>query len=285
MRAIALKKVDVEVNDCWGILRFGGNGHLDSILLADLEIGLMQLLDDARVMAIVIVGFRPEVFGYGLDKIELVRLVEAGRGKTEEFLRRWGQLYLLLQNSSKPTLAAISGVCADAALELALACQYRVASKTILMGFTEIFKGLISGLGGTQRLPRLIGVKKAMLMMVGAGKKLANSRSALTDGLVDVVAEDSLTAAASQFAIRVLAGRSGISRIAPQDQELDRADFMDGELFDLSIDKPVAAMNSLIAAVRNGLDQKELTIALEIELKEFMNCLFPVTIPKELSLK
>ncbi|OGY63956.1 MAG: hypothetical protein A3I24_04295 [Candidatus Harrisonbacteria bacterium RIFCSPLOWO2_02_FULL_41_13b] len=274
MLATAVRKVETEVNDYWGVLKLNGNGYLDSVLLADLEIGLMKLLDDKKVMAIVIVSSRPETFGYGLDRKELAQLVEAGRGKTEEFLRRWGQLCLLLQNSSKPTFAAISGVCADAALELALACQYRIASRTALMGFTGITRGLIPCMGGTQRLPRLIGVKKAMLMMVGADKKLVHSRDALADGLVDAVVENSLAEAASQFAARVLAGRSGISRTMPQDRELDRADFADGKIFDFSADKPLAAMNGLIVAVRNGMDQKQLTTALEIELKECLDCLF-----------
>ena len=273
MYATSLAKVELEVNECWGVLRLGGTGHLDSVLLADLEIGLIQLLDDARVMAIVIASSRLATFGYGFDKKELAQLVDSGRDQTEKFLRRWGQLGLLLENSSKPTFAAISGVCADAALELALACQYRIASETALMGFTDITKGLIPGMGGTQRLPRLIGVKKAMLMMVGADRKLANSQTALTDSLVDAVAKDSLASATSQFAAKVLAGRSGISRSMPQDRELDRADF-DSELVSLSNDKPIATMNSLIIAVRNGMDQKDLTKALEIELHEFLDCLF-----------
>lgn len=273
MLALALRTVDVAVQDCWGILKLGDN-YLSSSLLVDLENGLIQLLDDNRVMAIIIASSYSNTFGYGFDKKEFTELVASGRDKVEEFLRRWGQLCLLLQNSSKPTFSAISGVCADAALELVLACQYRVASKTALMGFTEITKGLIPGMGGTQRLPRLIGVKRAMAMIVGADKKLANFQTAIDVGLADVVAKDSLAVATSQLAARVLAGRSGITRVMPKDQELDLSDFADGELFSLGRDKPTSAVNFLIAAVHDGMEQKDLTAALEIELKEFLKCLF-----------
>ena len=273
MYATSLAKVELDIIGCYGVLKLNGGGYFNASLLADLEIGLMQLLDDDQIRAIMIASSRPATFGYGFDKKELAQFVDSGRDQTEKFLRRWGQLGLLLENSSKPTCAAISGVCADAALELALACQYRIASATALMGFTEITNGLIPGMGGTQRLPRLVGVKKAMVMMVGAERKLVNAKVALADHLVDAVAQDSLAVAASQLVVKVLAGRSGISRSMPQDRELDRADF-DSELVSLSNDKPVAAMNSLIIAVRNGMDQKDLTKALEIELHEFLDCLF-----------
>src|SRR5687768_11414068 len=77
------------------------------------------------------------------------------------------QLIDLVETSAKPVVAAIPGTCLGGGLELALAAHYRVASADAKLGLPEVKLGLLPGAGGTQRLPRLVGVERAIEMIVG----------------------------------------------------------------------------------------------------------------------
>ena len=92
-----------------------------------------------------------------------------------------------------PVYAAVSGYCMGGGLDLALACHRRVASPHAVFGHRGAALGLITGWGGTQRLPRLIGKGRALQMMIEAEK--VHAREALRIGLVDVVADDPVSAA------------------------------------------------------------------------------------------
>ena len=92
-------------------------------------------------------------------------------------------LLLRLQQLNKPVIAALSGVALGGGLELALACGYRIGEPTACFGLPEIKLGLIPGAGGTQRLPRLIGVQAALDMMISG--QMINARHALELGLLD----------------------------------------------------------------------------------------------------
>ncbi len=74
-------------------------------------------------------------------------------------------LCLAIENSIKPVIAAIVGAAMGGALEVALACDYRVASEDAVMGLPEIKLGLLPGSGGTQRLPRIVGLEVATRMI------------------------------------------------------------------------------------------------------------------------
>jgi enoyl-CoA hydratase/carnithine racemase len=84
--------------------------------------------------------------------------------------------------------AAISGYCIGGGLDLALACHLRIASPSAVLGHRGAALGLITGWGGTQRLPRLVGKAKALEMFVAAGK--ADAMDALRCGLIDAVVEN-----------------------------------------------------------------------------------------------
>ncbi len=92
-----------------------------------------------------------------------------------------------------PVIAAVSGYCMGGGLDLALACRYRIASPHAVFGHRGAALGLITGWGGTQRLPRLVGKARALQMMVEAEK--VHAREALRIGLVDTIAEDPVAAA------------------------------------------------------------------------------------------
>ena len=110
------------------------------------------------------------------------------------------------QTATKPLIAAINGLALGGGLELALACDIRISSGSAKFGFPEIGLGLIPGWGGTQRLPRLIGLGRATEMIL-TGRAI-NADEALRLGLVNrVVADDELMAAALDMA-RAIACKS-----------------------------------------------------------------------------
>lgn len=108
-----------------------------------------------------------------------------------------------LEDSAKPVVAAIHGTALGGGLEVALGCHYRVAVPSAKLGLPEVKLGLIPGAGGTQRLPRVIGVKGALPMVVN-GDPIPASKAAEI-GLVDrIVGEDSLEADAVAYAREIL---------------------------------------------------------------------------------
>jgi enoyl-CoA hydratase len=101
-----------------------------------------------------------------------------------------------------PTIAAISGYCLGGGLELALCCDFRIATDTAVLGFPEITLGIIPGGGGTQRLPRLIG-KGAALKLIMLGNRI-DADEALGLGLVDqVVKVDALIESVDAFTYKL----------------------------------------------------------------------------------
>lgn len=103
-----------------------------------------------------------------------------------------------LDNASKPVVAAVHGTALGGGLETALCCNYRVASGDAKFGLPEVHLGLLPGAGGTQRLPRVVGVEKA-LSMVTSGAPIG-AQDALQSGLIDKIVEGDLLQEAIQFA-------------------------------------------------------------------------------------
>ena len=120
-----------------------------------------------------------------------------------------------LENASKPVVAAIHGVAAGGGLELALGCHYRVASPQSRVGLPEVTLGFVPGAGGTQRLPRLIGVQRALEMIVNG--RLLPAEQAHAWGLIDEIMDGDLVANAVRFA----RGRVGRSDAIRKTRELE----------------------------------------------------------------
>jgi len=153
-----------------------GLGHaLRSAVLA----GVDAANEDAGVRAIVIAG-AGKLFSAGAD----VREFGTPASAAEPTL---GTVIRVLEASAKPVVAAIHGTCMGGGLELALGCHHRVARRDAQVALPEVKLGLIPGAGGTQRLPRAIGVERALGMIVsGATFAAANlADTALFDALVD----------------------------------------------------------------------------------------------------
>ncbi|HXD99814.1 MAG TPA: enoyl-CoA hydratase-related protein, partial [Candidatus Acidoferrum sp.] len=117
----------------------------------------------------------------------------------------------MIESSSKPVIAAIHGTALGGGLEVTLACHYRVGVKDARFGLPEVKLGLLPGAGGTQRLPRVVGVEKALGMMVSGDPIRADE--ALKHGLIDEIVEGDLTAAGVAFAEKVLADKRPLKKI------------------------------------------------------------------------
>ncbi|CAN5351818.1 fatty acid oxidation complex subunit alpha FadJ [soil metagenome] len=149
-----------------------------------------RLERDTSVEAAVLISGKPENFIAGADIEEFLPLETAGDA---ERLSRSGQMLLdSLERVRVPVVAAIHGACLGGGLETALACSYRIATdhpKTVL-ALPEVQLGIIPGAGGTQRLPRLVGLPEALDMILTS--RNVRAKKALKTGLVDEVVHPSI---------------------------------------------------------------------------------------------
>jgi 3-hydroxyacyl-CoA dehydrogenase len=175
---------------------------------AGVKSALEQLRDDASVTAIALTC-AGRTFVAGAD------ITEFGKPMQPPGL---GEVIVTLEAMPKPVVAAIHGTALGGGLELALGCHFRVAVPTARLGLPEIKLGIIPGAGGTQRLPRLIGMEKAMPMILSGDPIPAREAHAL--GLVDEIADGELTAAAVAFARKAVADKRGLPRIRDRDEKL-----------------------------------------------------------------
>ena len=170
--------------------------------------GVKQAIADAAVSAIVITcGGR--TFIAGAD------ITEFGKPPAAPGLL---EVLDLVESSPKPVVAAVHGTALGGGLEVTLACHYRVGVKDARFGLPEVKLGLLPGAGGTQRLPRVVGVEKALSMIVSGDPIRADD--ALKHGLIDEIVEGDLTAAGVAFAEKVLAERRPLKKIRDLDDKL-----------------------------------------------------------------
>jgi len=155
---------------------------LNDRLLTDVEGIVRDTADDPAVHALVITGAGEKAFCTGVDLTELSKMTPGAAGALS---RRIQRIFNDLEAMRKPVIAKINGFCLAAGLELALACDIRIATATAVFGLPETTLGLIPGCGGTQRLPRLIGKTKAMELLL-TGERIDAAEAARL-GLVNVV--------------------------------------------------------------------------------------------------
>jgi 3-hydroxyacyl-CoA dehydrogenase len=179
-----------------------------------------------------------------------------------------------LEAASKPVVAAIHGTALGGGLETALGCHYRVAAPSAKLGLPEVKLGIIPGAGGTVRLPRVMGVQKALEMMTSGNP--ISAKQALEEGLVDEVVEGDLLTGAIAFAKKVVSENKPLAKIRDLEEKLggareNPATFDD---FRKSIARrtrgfkaPEAIIRSVEAAVRLPFDE-----AIRNERELFVEC-------------
>lgn len=163
---------------------------LNHELILELGLALEMAEADLQVRALIITGVG-RAFVAGADIENLQRLGDGFSGREASLAGQ--DLMNSLAALPFPTIAAVNGFALGGGLELALAADLRVAAEGAKLGLPEVQLGLIPGYGGTQRLPRLIGLGRALdLILTG---RHVDAQEALTLGLVNRVAEDALAAA------------------------------------------------------------------------------------------
>lgn len=164
---------------------------LNAETFGEISQALDMVADNAEIGALIITGGGEKAFVAGADISELAA-VEGVYGGREASLA--GQdVMSQISTLPIPVIAAIGGFALGGGLELALACDVRVASPRAKLGLPEVTLGLIPGYGGTQRLPRLIGAGRALDLMLTA--RQVGAEEALSMGLVNYVADDVLSKA------------------------------------------------------------------------------------------
>jgi enoyl-CoA hydratase/carnithine racemase len=138
---------------------------LSTSLLTGLDQRVAELTADPKVRAVILTG-DGQYFSAGADLKEMATLDLAA---APQLVRRTHELFGRIAQFPAPVLAAINGLALGGGLELALACDLRIAGESAKLGAPEVSYGLMPAYGGTQRLPRLIGVSKAKeLIFTGA---------------------------------------------------------------------------------------------------------------------
>jgi enoyl-CoA hydratase len=183
-----------------------GFPRLERTILSELSAQAAKFARASYLSGVVIAGTE-QAFATGAEIAEIAKLTEAS---AFEFSRHGQSTMRAIANSSKSVVAAIRGYCMGGGLDLALACTARVASVDAVFAHPGGNIGIITGWGGTQRLPRLIGRSRALEMLV-TGRKV-NAVEASELGLVnEIVAANEAVAAAIRTA-RVIESRLSSTR-------------------------------------------------------------------------
>lgn len=165
----------------------GKTNLLSSSVMEELGQTILATESDPEIKAIGIISGKPDAFVSGADLHEIIKCSSVSAAYK---LSKQGQeLFTIISTKHKPTVIGIHGACLGGGLELALCCDKRIATSSPLtiLGLPEVKLGFIPGLGGTQRLPRLVGVKKALELIL-SGEPIS-SKTAKEIGLVDELVE------------------------------------------------------------------------------------------------
>ena len=174
-----------------------------------------QARDDGAVKAVVI-ACAGRTFFAGAD------ITEFGKPPQAPSLH---DVIAAIEAMPKPVVAALHGTALGGGFELALACHFRVAVPGARVGLPEVKLGLFPGAGGTQRLPRLVGPEKALQMIV-TGEPIG-AAEARENGIIDEIVEGDLTAAAIDFARRIVRERRPLRLVRDREEKLIGEGFAD----------------------------------------------------------
>jgi len=154
---------------------------LNDQVLRDLDAVLDQVENNDEILVAVVTGAgRSFVAGADIGQMSTLTAAEA-----KKFGVLGNQVFLKLENLTKPTIAAVNGFALGGGCELSMSCDIRVASEKAKFGQPEVGLGITPGFGGTQRLPRIVGAAKAMELILTA--KTINAAEAERIGLVSYV--------------------------------------------------------------------------------------------------
>jgi 3-hydroxyacyl-CoA dehydrogenase/enoyl-CoA hydratase/3-hydroxybutyryl-CoA epimerase len=274
-------------DDGVGVITMDVAGESMNVLKAEFaeEINdvLAQVRSNKQIKGLVIISGKPDSFIAGAD---ISMLANCKTAEEATAIATMGQrMFSELEKLQLPLIAAIHGPCLGGGLELAMACHGRVASsdnKTVL-GLPEVQLGLLPGSGGTQRLPRLVGLQKALDMML-TGKQL-RAVQAKKAGLVDVVVPLSiLLEAAAKMALAGKPDRGKPVKLPFIGQLLEYTSIGRGILFSQASKQTLAKTHGnypaplrIIDAIKAGVNSG-IEYGLQVEARHFGElCMTPVS--------
>ena len=217
-------------------------------MMKELVDACRQVEEDAGIRVAIFTGAGEKAFSAGMD------LKERSETSFSPIERRQQKLSATVQTQTravaaitKPTIAAIRGYCVGGGLEFALACDMRVAAADAKLGLAEVKRGLIPGSGGTQRLPRTVGVAKALEICLTGDNVTGAEAQRL--GLVNIaVPASDVLKAAEDLAARILRG-------APMSVLFIKEAIKKG--VELSLDEGFRLESDLSALIATTEDSKE----------------------------
>lgn len=177
---------------------------MDRIRALHRAVGELRTEAESGGLNRLIITGNDKFFSAGADLNELSELTAA---QAFEFSREGQALMMAIDQFPVPVIAAIRGYCMGGGMDLALACDYRIAASNAVFGHRGASLGVMTGWGGTQRLPRLIGKARALQMFLLA--EMVRADEALSIGLVDKIADDSVRSALDSKWLRVYGNTRG----------------------------------------------------------------------------
>jgi enoyl-CoA hydratase len=155
---------------------------LNKLVLEELNSVLDEIQKDAAVRSVIITGAGAKAFVAGADISEFNGL---SKDAARAMAKKGQDVFLRIENSAKPIVAAVNGFALGGGCELAMSCHFRIASDNAKFGQPEVNLGLTPGYGGTQRMVQLMGKGKAMELLMSA--QMIDAQEAKTYGLVNYV--------------------------------------------------------------------------------------------------
>lgn len=174
---------------------------LTNEVLADLSNAVQQLEKSTNIRAVIITGAGKKAFIAGAD---IKQFPSLGEDEGRELSAYGQEIFDRISDLTMPVICAVNGVALGGGCELALACDMRVAAKNAKFGLPEVGLGIFPGYGGTQRLPRLVGIGKAKELIFSG--EVVGAEEAYRIGLVEKLAEEGESVqVAKQLAEKIVA--------------------------------------------------------------------------------
>ena len=181
---------------------------MNALVVADLVSAVKSCIDDENVGVIILTGAGDKAFVAGAD---IKQMQSNGPKEALTFGQMGQQMTLLIENSPKPVIAAVNGFALGGGCEISMACHIRVASETATFGQPEVLLGILPGWGGTQRLPRLVGLGIAN-ELITTGRMVSASEAKLIGLVNHVVPPNELMNKCKEIASQIL--KNGPNAIA-----------------------------------------------------------------------